>query len=175
MLVCLLYAVSIESSYVRIATHNSFIMHAKVHVYRSSPIEHTSSMHWHTSMLVLSIMHTAIENTLSACTSAILRHQSFMHIYMMQIRMYTYDIKYVLSHVVATRTVPLTLNLTHACVCTCACTRLMRVKVNNLACIVSAAREFGERTNARGRNTRHARHKYARYVHTFCHLTRVAL
>ena len=47
-------------------------------------------------------------------------------------------------------TVPLTLNLIHACVCTCACTRLTRVKVNNLACIVSAAREFGMRTNARG-------------------------
>ena len=57
-------------------------------------------------------------------------------------------------------TVPLTLNLTHACVHTRACTRLTRVKVNNLACIVSAAREFGVR------NTRHARHKYARYVHT---------
>ena len=47
-------------------------------------------------------------------------------------------------------TVPLTLNLTHACVCTHACTRLTHVKVNNLACIVSAAREFGVRTNARG-------------------------
>ena len=47
-------------------------------------------------------------------------------------------------------TVPLTLNLTHACVCTRACTRLTRVKVNNLACIVSVAREFGVRTNARG-------------------------
>ena len=47
-------------------------------------------------------------------------------------------------------TVPLTLNLTHACVHTCACTRLTRVKVNNLACIVSAAREFGVRINARG-------------------------
>ena len=47
-------------------------------------------------------------------------------------------------------TVPLTLNLTHACVHTRACTRLTRVKVNNLACIVSAAREFGVRTNARG-------------------------
>ena len=46
--------------------------------------------------------------------------------------------------------VPLTLNLTHTCVCTRACTRLMRVKVNNVACIVSAAREFGVRTNARG-------------------------
>ena len=43
-------------------------------------------------------------------------------------------------------TVPLTLNLTHACVCT----RLTRVKVNNLACIVSVARKFGVRTNARG-------------------------
>ena len=43
-----------------------------------------------------------------------------------------------------------TLNLTHACVCTRACTRLTHVKVNNLACIVSAAREFGVRTNARG-------------------------
>ena len=31
-----------------------------------------------------------------------------------------------------------------------ACTRLTRVKVNNLACIVSVAREFGVRTNARG-------------------------
>ena len=30
-----------------------------------------------------------------------------------------------------TTTVPLTLNLTHACVCTRACTRLTRVKVNN--------------------------------------------
>ena len=29
-------------------------------------------------------------------------------------------------------------------------TRLTHVKVNNLACIVSAAREFGVRTNARG-------------------------
>ena len=47
-------------------------------------------------------------------------------------------------------TVPLTLNLTHACVCTRACTRLTRVKVNNLACIVSVARKFGVRTNARG-------------------------
>ena len=47
-------------------------------------------------------------------------------------------------------TVPLTLNLTHACVCTRACTRLTRVKVNNLVCIVSVAREFGVRTNARG-------------------------
>ena len=43
-------------------------------------------------------------------------------------------------------TVSLTLNLTNACVCT----RLTRVKVNNLACIVSAEREFGVRTNARG-------------------------
>ena len=50
----------------------------------------------------------------------------------------------------AAGTVPLTLNLTHACVCTCACTRLTRAKVNNLACIVSAARKFGVRTNARG-------------------------
>ena len=58
-------------------------------------------------------------------------------------------------------TVPLTLNLTHACVHTRACTRLTRVKVNNLACIVSAAREFGVRINARG-----TLHKYARYVHT---------
>ena len=48
------------------------------------------------------------------------------------------------------RTVPLTLNLTHACVHTRACTRLTRVKVNNLVCIVSAAREFGVRINARG-------------------------
>ena len=47
-------------------------------------------------------------------------------------------------------TVPLTLNLTHTRVCTRACTRLTRVKVNNLACIVSAACEFGVRTNARG-------------------------
>ena len=47
-------------------------------------------------------------------------------------------------------TVPLTLNLTHACVCTRACTRLTRVKVNNLACIVSTAHEFGVRTNTRG-------------------------
>ena len=47
-------------------------------------------------------------------------------------------------------TVPLTLNLTHACVCTRACTHLTCVKVNNLACIVSVAREFGVRTNARG-------------------------
>ena len=47
-------------------------------------------------------------------------------------------------------TVPLTLNLTHACVCMRAWTRLTRVKVNNLACIVSAAREFGVHTNARG-------------------------
>ena len=44
-------------------------------------------------------------------------------------------------------TVPLTLNLTHACVCTRVCTRLTRVKVNNLACIVSAAREFGTEHN----------------------------
>ena len=36
--------------------------------------------------------------------------------------------------------------MTHAC----ACTRLMHVKVKNLVCIVSAAREFGVRTNARG-------------------------
>ena len=47
-----------------------------------------------------------------------------------------------------------TAHLTHACVCTraCtrACTRLTRVKVNNLACIVSGACEFGVRTNARG-------------------------
>ena len=50
----------------------------------------------------------------------------------------------------AVRTVPLTLNLTHACVCTRACARLTRIKVNNLACIVSAAREFGVRTNACG-------------------------
>ena len=47
-------------------------------------------------------------------------------------------------------TVSLTLNLTHACVCTRVCTRLTHVKVNNLACIVSAAREFGVRTNAHG-------------------------
>ena len=47
-------------------------------------------------------------------------------------------------------TVPLTLNLTHVCVCTRACTRLTRVEVNNLACIVSVACEFGVRTNARG-------------------------
>ena len=47
-------------------------------------------------------------------------------------------------------TVPLTLNLTHACVHTRACTHLTRVKVNNLACIVSAAREFGVLINARG-------------------------
>ena len=39
---------------------------------------------------------------------------------------------------------------THTRVCTRACTRLTRVKVNNLACIVSAACEFGVRTNARG-------------------------
>ena len=29
-------------------------------------------------------------------------------------------------------------------------TRLTHVKVNNLVCIISAAREFGVRTNARG-------------------------
>ena len=39
--------------------------------------------------------------------------------------------------------------LDNASVCTRACTRLTRVKMNNLACIVSAAREFGVRTNAR--------------------------
>ena len=56
------------------------------------------------------------------------------------------------SHVCSTchTTAPLTLNLTYACVCMRACTRLTRVKVNNLVCIVSAAREFGVRTNARG-------------------------
>ena len=52
-------------------------------------------------------------------------------------------------------TVPLTLNLTHACVRTRACTCLTRVKVNNLACIVSAAHEFGVCTNARGRLDMH--------------------
>ena len=36
------------------------------------------------------------------------------------------------------------------CVCTRACTRLTHVKVNYLACIISAACEFGVRTNARG-------------------------
>ena len=48
------------------------------------------------------------------------------------------------------RTVSLTLNLTHACVCTRTCTHLTHVKVNNLVCIINAAREFGVHTNARG-------------------------
>ena len=45
-------------------------------------LEHLSSMHWHTSMLVQSIMHTAMESTSSAYTCAILnvlRHRSFVH------------------------------------------------------------------------------------------------
>ena len=61
-------------------------------------------------------------------------------------------------------TVPLTLNLTHACVCTRACTRLTRVKVNNLACIVSAAREFDVRTNARGTLDMHDTNMPATYT-----------
>ena len=65
-------------------------------------------------------------------------------------RMSRVDSSLIVSSNFFLNTVPLTLNLTHACVCTRACTRLTRVKVNNLACIVSVAREFGVRTNARG-------------------------
>ena len=39
---------------------------------KSLPIENASSMHRHTSVLVQSIMHTAIENMSSAYTCAIL-------------------------------------------------------------------------------------------------------
>ena len=51
---------------------------------RNLPIEHTSSMHRHTSMLMQStyIMHVAIENKSSTYTRAILNvkcHRSFVH------------------------------------------------------------------------------------------------
>ena len=51
---------------------------------RSLLIEHASSMHQHTSVLVQSITHTAIENTSSAYMCAILnakRHRSFVHMH----------------------------------------------------------------------------------------------
>ena len=86
MLVCMLfprvilekcgYAVSVESSYSHCLnaclymTRNYFIiMHPRC---RSSPIEHASSMHWHTSVLMQSLMHSAMESTSSAYTCAIL-------------------------------------------------------------------------------------------------------
>ena len=46
----------------------------------------------------------------------------------------------------------------------CACTRLPRVKVNNLACIVSAAREFGVRTHARGTLDMYDTNMHAKYT-----------